>query len=89
MMKTNQVKLLHLAGGKDYEKSQYNRVINAKRQVGSTMKPFLYYAALENGFTPSSTFISEKTTFTFDNDKTYNPNNYNDIYANNANYYGT
>ena len=75
-------KVLALTGGRDYDKSQFNRAINAKRQVGSTLKPFLYYAALENGFTASSTFTSEKTTFSFSNGKTYSPKNYNDKYAN-------
>ena len=39
-------KIIALAGGKDYKESQYNRVTQAKRQVGSTIKPFLYYTAL-------------------------------------------
>ena len=46
------------------------------------MKPFLYYAALENGFTASTTFTSEETTFTFNNDQTYSPQNYNGTYGN-------
>ena len=71
-----------LVGGKDYTKSEYNRAISAKRQVGSTMKPFLYYAALENGFTASTTFTSEQTTFTFSNKDTYSPKNYNEKYGN-------
>ena len=71
-----------LVGGKDYNKSEYNRAISAKRQVGSTMKPFLYYAALENGFTASTTFTSEQTTFTFSNKDTYSPKNYNEKYGN-------
>ena len=71
-----------ITGGMDYQKSQYNRALKAKRQVGSTMKPFLYYAALENGMTSSSTFLSEQTNFVFSNNKTYSPSNYNDIYAN-------
>ena len=75
-------KILALAGGKDYSKSQFNRAIDSKRQVGSTLKPFLYYAALENGFTPSTTFKSAKTTFTVGNNKTYSPKNFADIYAN-------
>ena len=75
-------KVLALAGGRDYNKSQYNRATKAKRQVGSTIKPFLYYSALENGFTPSTTFTSEKTTFSFSGNKTYTPKNYNDEYAN-------
>ena len=64
-------KVLALSGGRDYNKSQYNRATMAKRQVGSTIKPFLYYSALENGFTPSTTFTSEKTTFSFSGNKTY------------------
>ncbi len=74
--------ILALIGGKDYNVSQFNRAINSKRQVGSTMKPFLYYAALESGFTSSSTFTSEPTTFTFSSNKTYSPKNFNDTYAN-------
>ncbi len=75
-------KIIALAGGRDYNKSQYNRVTTSKRQVGSTLKPFLYYAALENGFTPSTTFTSEKTTFAFGENKTYSPSNYGDTYPN-------
>lgn len=75
-------KVIALAGGTDYSKSQFNRAISSKRQVGSTMKPFLYYSALENGFTPSTTFTSEKTTFTFAENKTYSPKNYADNYPN-------
>ena len=74
-------KILALTGGRDYDKSEFNRATNSKRQVGSTIKPFLYYSALENGFTPSTTFTSEKTTFSFSGGKTYTPKNYNDKYA--------
>ena len=55
--------IMALVGGRDYNKSTYNRAIESKRQVGSTMKPYLYYSALENGFTASTAFKSEKTTF--------------------------
>ena len=82
MMEPQTGHIIALTGGKDYNKSQFNRAINAQRQVGSTIKPFLYYAALENGFTASSTFTSEKTTFVFSEDKTYTPKNYADNYAN-------
>ena len=74
--------VLALTGGKDYSKSQYNRAIQAKRQVGSTMKPFLYYAALENNMVSSSTFTSEATTFSLSNGKNYTPSNFADRYAN-------
>ena len=43
-----------LAGGFDYFASKYNRAMQARRQPGSAFKPFLYSAALENGFTPAS-----------------------------------
>ncbi|MBR3116587.1 MAG: PBP1A family penicillin-binding protein [Bacilli bacterium] len=72
-------KIIALTGGKDYEKSQFNRVTSSKRQVGSTIKPFLYYAALENGFTPSSLFLSTNTSFNIGNEL-YNPSNFADIY---------
>lgn len=75
-------KVLALIGGKDYSKSQFNRATKAKRQVGSTMKPILYYAALENGFTPSTTFNSTKTTFVFSENQTYSPKNFGDQYPN-------
>ena len=82
MIDPNNGEVMALLGGTDYSKSQYNRAIKAKRQVGSTMKPFLYYAALESGFTSASSFISEATTFYFANNKTYSPKNYNNHYAN-------
>lgn len=70
-----------MIGGRDYEKSQYNRAIQAKRQPGSTIKPILYYAALSHGFTPSSTMRSESTTFHFDDGSQYTPHNFNNKYA--------
>ena len=78
----NNGEVLALVGGKDYSKSEFNRAISSKRQMGSTLKPFLYYSAIENGFTPSTTFNSTKTTFVLSNNNTYSPKNYGDIYGN-------
>jgi len=79
--KTGDVKAM--VGGRDYEKSPFNRAVQAIRQPGSTIKPLLYYAALEHGFTPSSTMRSEYTTFHFDNGQAdYTPHNFNNKYAN-------
>ncbi len=75
-------KIEALTGGMDYGVSEYNRATKSKRQVGSTMKPFLYYAALENNLTASSKFTSEYTTFNINNKDTYSPNNFNNKYAN-------
>lgn len=73
--------VLSIVGGKDYIKSSYNRAIYSQRQPASTIKPFLYLTALENGFTPITTFESSPTTFYFNN-KAYSPTNYHSIYAN-------
>lgn len=43
-----------LVGGRDYTESQFNRAVKAKRQPGSSFKPFVYLAALERGLTPES-----------------------------------
>ena len=71
-----------LTGGMNYAQSEYNRATKSKRQVGSTIKPFLYYAGLENNMTASSTFTSEATTFNINNKQTYSPQNHNEKYAN-------
>jgi penicillin-binding protein 2D len=71
-----------MVGGRDYEKSPFNRAVQAVRQPGSTIKPLLYYAALEHGFTPSTSMKSEMTTFRFeDNRPEYIPHNFNNKYA--------
>lgn len=47
-------RVLAMSGGFSYEISQFDRVTQAKRQPGSAFKPFVYMAALDNGFTPST-----------------------------------
>ncbi|MBO1512776.1 transglycosylase domain-containing protein [Metabacillus bambusae] len=72
-----------LIGGRDYKESPFNRATQAKRQPGSTIKPLLYYAAINKGFTPSTEMLSEPTTFSYDDgNASYKPSNYNDYYAN-------
>ncbi|KIL49699.1 transglycosylase domain-containing protein [Jeotgalibacillus soli] len=74
-----------LIGGRNYDNSPFNRMTQAKRQPGSTIKPLLYTAALEHGFTPATTMRSEPTTFTFDEGRgEYSPQNFNHKYANDA-----
>ena len=82
MIKPDTGGIIALIGGKNYEISSYNRATDSLRQVGSTMKPFLYYSALENGFTSSSAFTSEETTFSFATGEDYSPKNYNNKYGN-------
>ena len=56
MMNPNTGGVIAMIGGNDYNKSEYNRATKAKRQVGSTFKPFVYATAIMNlGMTPCST----------------------------------
>ena len=50
-------KILALVGGYDFILSKFNRVTQASRQPGSAFKPFVYIAALENGFSPSTVIL--------------------------------
>ncbi len=42
-----------MVGGRDFKRYQFNRATQASRQPGSSFKPFVYTAAIENGFTPA------------------------------------
>lgn len=71
-----------LVGGRDYHESSFNRVTQAVRQPGSSIKPILYAAALENGFSPLTYLEVGETIFTYDNGRaTYKPQNVNGQYA--------
>lgn len=73
--------IVSLVGGRKYAQSSYNRATDARRMVGSTFKPFLYYAALENSYTSSTMLLSEPTSFTVKDGGVYEPRNYNGYYA--------
>ena len=70
-----------MIGGYSFRRSQWNRATQALRQTGSAIKPFLYTAAVENGFTPASIIVDERVTF---NDKwtgePWSPRNYDREY---------
>ena len=55
--------VLGMVGGYDHEKSEFNRAVQANRQVGSSFKPIIYSAAIENGFTPASMILDAPMTF--------------------------
>jgi penicillin-binding protein 1A len=50
-------RVLAMSGGWDYAMSEFNRVTQARRQPGSAFKPFVYLAALDNGFTPATLIL--------------------------------
>ena len=47
-------RVLAMVGGFSFDQSQFNRATQALRQPGSSFKPFVYAAALDNGYTPST-----------------------------------
>jgi penicillin-binding protein 1A len=66
-----------MVGGYDWTLSKFNRATQALRQAGSTFKPFVYLAALEEGFTPSDTIFDEPIAIRYDPKKPpYTPSNY-------------
>jgi penicillin-binding protein 1A len=70
-----------MVGGSDYEKSQFNRAIQAIRQPGSAFKPFVYYAGFASGrFTPSSTVFDTPVRYR-DGVRGYAPRNYDNTFA--------
>ncbi len=70
-------RVLAMSGGFSFKLSEFNRATQAKRQPGSAFKPFVYAAALENGFTPSTLVLD--APFVMDQGeglKTWKPENY-------------
>ena len=81
-MEANSGHVTALVGGRDYSASSYNRATLAARQPGSTLKPFLYTAALEEGESPLTFKDVSKTTFTYDRGRgEYTPQNINGKFA--------
>lgn len=56
-IKPSNGEIISFVGGADFSKSQFNRAIQSKRQPGSSFKPILFAAGLENGYTPASIII--------------------------------
>lgn len=64
-----------MVGGYDFTKSDFNRVLFAKRQPGSAFKPVIYAAAMDHGFTPASLINDEPITYTGGAEKEWSPEN--------------
>jgi len=65
-----------MVGGRDFGSSEFNRATQAKRQAGSAFKPFLYAAALDNGFTAADIVADSSLTIQLPGQPAYVPQNY-------------
>nr|WP_321503400.1 PBP1A family penicillin-binding protein [uncultured Dethiosulfovibrio sp.] len=75
--------ILALVGGKDFQKSKFNRATQALRQPGSSFKPIVYNAALEAGFMPTDHILDKPITYEMKEsvDKIWSPGNYSKKFA--------
>jgi len=77
--RTGQVRAM--VGGFDFARSKFNRATQARRQVGSAFKPFIYTTAIDRGYTPVSIFVDEPVSYEVGpNQPRYEPLNYDRKY---------
>jgi penicillin-binding protein 1A len=69
-----------MVGGRDFRKSQFNRVTQARRQTGSAFKPIVYASALDKGFTPASIIVDSPIIFEW-GDNRWKPKNYEGTFS--------
>jgi penicillin-binding protein 1A len=72
--RTGQIKAM--VGGWNFNRSKFNRAVQAYRQLGSTFKPIVYTAAIDRGFTPASILVDEPVSYPAGNNQVYSPHNY-------------
>ncbi len=69
-------RVLAISGGWDFKTSKFNRATQAKRQTGSSIKPFVYLTALENGKTPATMILDAPFVLTLENGEKWKPRNF-------------
>jgi penicillin-binding protein 1A len=72
--RTGQIKAM--VGGWNFNRSKFNRAVQAYRQIGSTFKPIVYTAAIDRGFTPTSILVDDAVSYPAGNGQIYTPHNY-------------
>jgi penicillin-binding protein 1A len=69
-----------MVGGRDFKRSQFNRVTQARRQTGSAFKPIVYASALDKGYTPASVVVDSPNIYEW-GDKRWKPKNYGEKFS--------
>ncbi|HET6348142.1 MAG TPA: PBP1A family penicillin-binding protein [Candidatus Krumholzibacteria bacterium] len=69
-----------LVGGRSFKHSKFDRAVQAKRQPGSAFKPFIYLAALENGYTPADILLDAPIVIDLPHGDVWKPQNYSETY---------
>ena len=73
--------ILAMVGGANFDRSKFNRAVQAYRQLGSTFKPVVYTAAIDRGFTPATVIVDAPTSFAMGpGQPPYAPTNYDGRY---------
>src|SRR5215510_1457725 len=72
--RTGQIKAM--VGGWNFNRSKFNRAVQAYRQLGSTFKPIVYTTAIDRGFTPTSILVDAPVSYPAGNGQIYSPHNY-------------
>jgi penicillin-binding protein 1A len=65
-----------MVGGRSFEQSKWNRATQAKRQPGSAFKPFIFLAAIENGYTPADIILDAPVVLDLPNGDVWKPSNF-------------
>jgi penicillin-binding protein 1A len=68
-------------GGRNYEDSEFNRALSAKRQPGSAFKPFVYAAAFDQGYAPTHRLMDRPLRLVIDRNNVWEPKNYDGGYS--------
>jgi penicillin-binding protein 1A len=69
-------RVLAMVGGFSFDESEFNRATQAQRQPGSSLKPFVYAAALDNGYTPTSTVLDSPIAIDDGSGHLWEPHNF-------------
>ena len=77
-MKTGLVRAL--VGGRSFKHSKFDRAVQAKRQPGSAFKPFIFLAAIENGYTPADILLDAPIVLDLPHGDVWKPQNYSETF---------